>query len=168
MARAGIQIPSRSHLLGDNSANDVSVDKAGPFISLLPDLIQSSARDDTLGVTRPCRLSSGAASSGPLQTLQCLQRGQALSIYQARQLELNVGHQSRTHSAKNTEAARPALLQPSSIPPGLCFPGTEGPPSLGSCKKLSPLCCCCLHALTSCSTKGHTPHVALRDVCSVN
>lgn len=167
--RAGIQIPSRSHLPGDNSTNDGSVDKARPFISLLPDLIQSSARDDALGVTGRCRLPSGAASSGPLQTLQCLQRIRALSICQAHQFELNVGHPSMTHRAKKAEAVLPVSLQPSSVPPGLRLPGAESPPSLDSCKKARALrCCCCLHGLTSCSTTGCTPNVALRDVCSIN
>lgn len=64
-----MQIPSCSHFLGDNSTNDSSVDKAGPFVRLLPDLIQSSAREEP-DVTRHCHLPTGAASSGPLQTLQ--------------------------------------------------------------------------------------------------
>lgn len=85
-----------------------------------------------------CRLPSGAASSGPLQTLRCFQRGRALSMCQAHQFELNMCHPSMTHSAKNAEVVPPTSLQPSSIPPGLCFPGEESPPSLGSCKKPRP------------------------------
>lgn len=103
----------------------------------------------TLGVPGRCRLPPGAASSGPLQTLRCLQRDRALSICQEHQFELNVGHLSMTHSAKSAEAVPPVSVQPSSIPPGLRFPGAESPPSLGSCKKVSPqcCCCCCLHGL---------------------
>lgn len=48
LERARMQIPSGSHLLGDNSTNDSSVDKAGPFVTLLPDLIQSSARENLM------------------------------------------------------------------------------------------------------------------------
>lgn len=167
--RAGIQIPSRSYLLGDNSTNDSSVDKAGPFISLLPDLIQGPARDDALVSldTAPCPQGLPALQTlcRTLQTLQCLQTGRALSNCQAHQFELNVGHPSMMHSAKNVKAVPPASLQPSSIPPGLHFPGAESPPSLCSCKKLTPLCCCCcccLHDLTSCSTKGDTANVQMK------
>lgn len=165
--RAGIQIPSRSYLLGDNSTNDSSVDKAGPFISLLPDLIQGPARDDALVSldTAPCPQGLPALQTlcRTLQTLQCLQTGRALSNCQAHQFELNVGHPSMMHTAKNVKAVPPASLQPSSIPPGLHFPGAESPLSLCSCKKLSPLCCCCcLHDLTSCSTKGDTANVQMK------
>lgn len=65
LERARMHIPSCSHLLGDNSTNDSSVDKERPFVSLLPDLIQSSAREEP-DVTRHCHLPTGAASSASI------------------------------------------------------------------------------------------------------
>ncbi|EOB06572.1 hypothetical protein Anapl_08580 [Anas platyrhynchos] len=108
LARAGIQIPSRSHLLGDNSTNDGSVDKAGPFISLLPDLIPSSAVNDAPGVTCP----EGLPARDPCGPSEALQRSRALSTHQAHHFRLAMG-QSVTHSAKNPEAVPWVSLQPS-------------------------------------------------------
>lgn len=42
-----------------------------------------------------------------------------------------------THSAKNA-VVPPTSLRPSSVPPGLSFPGEESPPSLGNCQKPRP------------------------------
>lgn len=158
LERARIQIPSHSHLLGDNSTNDSSVDKAGPFVSLLPDLIQSSAREKP-DVTRHCHLPAGAASSGALQTLQSSPEGQSSSHLPGTSIWVEFG--SPKHGLP------PASFHLASIPPCLHFTRVGSPPSLVSWKELRSLCCC-LHGLTSCSTKGCTSNDVFRDLCKIN
>lgn len=157
LERARMHIPSRSRLLGDNSTNDSTVDKAGPFVSLLPDLIQSSAREEP-DVTRHCHLPTGPASSGPLQTLQCSPEGQ--SSFHLPGISICVEFGSPKDGLPTTS------FHPTSIP-SLHFTRVGSPPSLVSWKELRSLCCC-LHGLTSHTTKGCTSNVVFRDLCKIN